>query len=418
MRTKNNKGNLDRRTFLKVGGGLAVTSILGFPKVLRSKEPPKVKIGGVWPITGVMATGGNACRAGAQIAIEEINQAGGIKDFDGAKLELYVGDAQSKPDVGMAEEERLIQMGMDAMMGCWSSDITFAATQVAAKYGVPHLVDMAISPEITQRGFTNIFKLPSTPDRNAEVAVTNLTKLSEIKGVKPKTGVIFAVDTLFGQNVAKATQKHASKIMDILDNIRYPSGTKDLYAELTKIKAMKPDILFVCNYLPDGVLMTRQMKTLNFDVLAIWGMYSPAHCVPEFIENLVKLSEYQWETIEAANFKLKRYSDVSEKYKKIMRHSIPIDAAFSYTMIYVLADAIGRAKSTKKENVIEVLKKTNFKDHIMAGESILFDKTGQCINDFNVSQQILDGQFQNILPERYQTAKPVFPVPKWSERSL
>jgi branched-chain amino acid transport system substrate-binding protein len=415
---KTNGKSLDRRTFLKVSGGLAAASVLGFPNILRGKEPTAVKIGGVWPITGVMASGGNACKTGAQIAIEEINQAGGIKSLDGAKLELLIGDAQSKPDVGMAEEERLIQRGVDVTMGCWDSGTTFAVTQVAAKYGMPHLVDMAVSPEITERGFTNIFKLAGTPESSAQACVRDLKKLMEVTGVKPKTGVILAVNTLFGQNEAKFFHKHLPKIIDIMDNIRYPAGTNDLTAELTKIKAMKPDMFFPCNYLPDGILMTRQMKTLNFDCIAVWGMYSPAHCVPEFMENLGKLAEYSWNTIESADYKLKRYWDVSTKYKKIMRHNLPMDAAFSYTMVYVLADALERAKSTKRDKLLEALRKTYFKDHIMAGGPVLFDKTGQCMNDYNVAQQILKGEFQNIYPEKYQTMKPVFPIPKWSERAL
>ena len=101
-----------------------------------------------------------------------------------------------------------------------------------------------------------------------------------------------------------------------------------------------------------------------------------------------------------------------------MRHNLPMDAAFSYTMVYVLADALERAKSTKRDKLLEALRKTYFKDHIMAGGPVLFDKTGQCMNDYNVAQQILKGEFQNIYPEKYQTMKPVFPIPKWSERAL
>src|SRR4030042_193053 len=166
------KRKIDRRTFLKQTGAVGIGLVsMGFPNVLRGAQPTPIKIGGLWPITGILAAGGSSCMNGAKVGIAEINEAGGIKALGGAKLELLVADVQSKPEVGMAETERLIREEVSMLIGSWGTDITLAATQVSAKYGIPHLVDAAVSPEITQRGFKHIFKLMGAPDSSARAAL-------------------------------------------------------------------------------------------------------------------------------------------------------------------------------------------------------------------------------------------------------
>src|SRR5262245_21682406 len=98
-----------RRTFL--GGTAAATAVLSFPAVLRA-QAPTVKLGLIHPVTGPLAEDGQACRVGAQLAVEHINAAGGIKSMGGAKLEDLLGDTQSKPDVARAGAERLSHAGV------------------------------------------------------------------------------------------------------------------------------------------------------------------------------------------------------------------------------------------------------------------------------------------------------------------
>src|SRR5499426_2797663 len=114
----------DRRKFLKVTGAAAgAAALAGFPAVLRA-QAPAFKIGVVHPVTGPLAEPGQACRLGAQMAAEAINAAGGVKALGGAKLELLLGDTQSKPDVGRAEAERVVNQGALLLMGSFDSGST------------------------------------------------------------------------------------------------------------------------------------------------------------------------------------------------------------------------------------------------------------------------------------------------------
>ena len=107
------------------------------------------KIGVVHPITGPLAEPGQACRLGAQMAADAINAAGGIKSLGGAKLELVLGDTQTKPDVGRTEAERVINQGAQMLMGSFDSGSTAAMVPVAQQRRVPFLVDIAAADPIT-----------------------------------------------------------------------------------------------------------------------------------------------------------------------------------------------------------------------------------------------------------------------------
>ena len=142
------RARLHRRTFLKGAGAAAGAATLGFPLPLRA-QAATVKIGCVHPITGPLAEPGQACRLGAQMAVDAINAAGGIKSLGGAKLELILGDTQTKPDVGRTEAERVINQGAQMLMGSFDSGSTAAMVPVAQQWRVPFLVDIAAADPIT-----------------------------------------------------------------------------------------------------------------------------------------------------------------------------------------------------------------------------------------------------------------------------
>jgi len=103
MTPRRRPGSTDRRTFLKTAGAVAGTAVAaGFPAVLRA-QAPTVKIGTLHCVTGPLAEPGQACRVGAQMAADAINAAGGIKSMGGARIELLLGDTQTKAEVARAE---------------------------------------------------------------------------------------------------------------------------------------------------------------------------------------------------------------------------------------------------------------------------------------------------------------------------
>src|SRR5437867_11864308 len=109
---------VSRRTFLMTTVGGIV--LAGSPLPLRA-QPKTVKIGAIHPVTGPLAEVGQLQRTSAQIAVDTINGVGGIKSMNGAKLELLLGDTESKADVARTVAERLINEGTVMIMGGFHS---------------------------------------------------------------------------------------------------------------------------------------------------------------------------------------------------------------------------------------------------------------------------------------------------------
>src|SRR6266540_5435684 len=114
---------VSRRAVLRRASIVAGVATMGFPLPLRA-QAKTIKVGIVHTVTGPLAEPGQACRLGAQMATDAINAAGGIKSMGGARLELLLGDTQSKPDVARAEAERVINEGAQVLMGTFSSGDT------------------------------------------------------------------------------------------------------------------------------------------------------------------------------------------------------------------------------------------------------------------------------------------------------
>ena len=123
-----------RRTVLT--GAAATSAVLAMPGLVRA-QAPQIKIGILQPVTGTLAQDGEYGRLGAEIALNEINAAGGIKSMGGAKLEMVFGDARSNPEGGTAEVERMQSEGVAAIVGGFASPICLAASQAASRYDIP-----------------------------------------------------------------------------------------------------------------------------------------------------------------------------------------------------------------------------------------------------------------------------------------
>ena len=121
---------------------------------------PTIKIGNIIPLSGPSASVGQQGKMPREMAIDEINAAGGIKSLGGAKLEMLYADSESKPEKGVSEAERLINTEkVNVLTGCWNSAVTYPTTAVAERYGVPFIVPVSVSDKITEQGFKNVFRI-------------------------------------------------------------------------------------------------------------------------------------------------------------------------------------------------------------------------------------------------------------------
>src|SRR6516162_3593664 len=130
---------------------------------------------------------GQQGRLGATIAIEEINAAGGIKALGGAKIEPLLGDAQSTPEGGNAEVEKMNSADVAAIVGGYASSICLTASQTAARYDLPYVVDVGVADNIVTRGLKNTFRFGPGFGVIAKTALDNLVTINDQAGKPAKT---------------------------------------------------------------------------------------------------------------------------------------------------------------------------------------------------------------------------------------
>src|SRR5262252_3853728 len=162
-----------------------------------------VKLGVLHPVSGALSYSGQQGRLGATIAIEEINAAGGIKALGGAKIEPTLGDAQSTPEGGNAEVEKMNSAGVAAVVGGYASSICLTASQTAARYDLPYVVDVGVADNIVTRGLKNTFRFGPGFGVIAKTALDNLVTINDQAGKPAKTVMIVHEDSLFGSGLAK-----------------------------------------------------------------------------------------------------------------------------------------------------------------------------------------------------------------------
>lgn len=342
----------------------------------------------------------------------------------GAKLELLLGDSQTSAEVGRSEADRLIKEGAKVIVGAFESGTGMAIATLCEQRGVPFLCDVATLDDITQKGYKYTFRIFPTSTTFAKRMMEFLKTILEGKKVSPKRAVVSYVGDAFGKTQAALFIKEfkASNLgMEIVEEISYPLGVPDLSAEVAKIKAAKPDILFPICRPGDSTLLTRELFKQRVELMGIVSPGSPGWYEPSVIKDLDKLIYYVMDNVPWVNPESPVYKAANELFLKNYNAYLETNNGYAYTGILVVADALERAKSTDPDKIVEAFKKTEFKDHPMVGEAIKFAPNGDNVNATTAMIQILPDpdplkRTKVVLPKKFAQAPYVFPAPQLWER--
>jgi branched-chain amino acid transport system substrate-binding protein len=391
----------------------AAGAVFGAPAVLRAQNAAQnaVKIGLVHPVTGPLAYSGTQCRAGALVAIEEINAAGGIKSMAGARLEALLADAQSKPDVGAAEVDKLAEAGVAAIVGPFASGIAMATTQAAAKYNLAHVVDVGVADGITQRGLTNTFRFAPGQSKITATAIDNLVQINEAAGKPCKTVLIVHEDSAFGSGLAKTMNEELPKRgFQILETIPHPTPQRDFTNVALRIRQAKPDIVIPANYYNEYVLFARTLLQQRAMPKAIYSVLGGAASNVKFVREYNDAAQH----IMDCNHWYDPRKPASQAFaKKLAAQNIDLtyEVMLAYCSTLLVADALEQAKSADRAKVIEALTASNWAGHIMPYGPTRFVK-GENEGAQPVNTQIRGSKIEVIFPKEFASAAPVFPMPK------
>ncbi len=362
------------------------------------------------PLTGSKAKFGEIEKRSYEIALEEINAAGGIK---GKKVKLVFEDSQGKPEISRAIAEKIIDVKKQPVIfGEYSSSCSKAIAAVAEERKVPYLVVTGAADNITQQNYRYVFRM------NPSVSYYTSGLRSFLKEVvKPRTIAIIHESTDFGTKGAEGMVKDAKRIgMKVVLKEKYESGAVDFKPILSKVKSKRPDVIYMVSYVMDAALLMRQIKELRIDAKLFAGG-AAGFAIPEFIENAKDASEYVvTATLWSPMVAYPGAKDFAEKYKSRHGKYPSYHGAEAYSALYVIKDALERAKSWSSEDIRKALKETNI---VTAFGPIKFeDREGYQNQNFmdTLVLQVIDGKHETIWPLKYATRKYVYPIPRWRDR--
>lgn len=394
-----------RRSFIRRSAAAAGT--LAFPLV-GGAQPKAVKVGILHPVTGALAFSGQQCREGALLAIEDINKTG-IRSLGGAKLDVMLGDAQSTPQAGAAEIEKMNEAGCSAVVGAFASAICLATTQAAAKYNLPHVVDVGVADQIVQRGLKNTFRFGPGYATCAQVAVNNLHVLNTVSGRPAKTVMIIHEESLFGTGTANLLARELPGFgFEVKEVVKHANPTRDFNNIVLRMRSVNPDIVIPANYYNEYALLVRTMQQQKVVPKAIFSVLGGAASSYKFLK----------EFPDAANgiIDCNHWFNPKDKRATELRRRVEAKGLFftyevfnTYTAVRLLADAIDKAKSADRAAITAALAASTFSDHFMPYGPTQF-VNGQNTGAQPLMTQVLKGDIRVIVPRDYREAEPVFPL--------
>jgi len=416
---------VNRRTFLR--GAAAVSVGLGaFPAVLRA-QPRTIKVGMVEPLTGPMADVGQDSRLGAQMAVDAINAAGGIKSLGGARIELLVADSQTKVDAARAEAERLINAGAQLLTGAFHSAHVATIAPLAQQRRIPYIIDITAADQPTaniaksvregQQKVQYVYRIfpgSATFGRNA---VRFMTDIFREAGVSPKRVVVLYSNDLFGKTQTESFQiahKTANPGFDIVDVIPYPENAVDLATEVSRARSAKPDIIAPVTRPATAILLLDELVKQRVELMGVVSPGAPGLYETKQIEQLKERIEYVIDITVWPNSRLPQTQRIAAEYvKRSGGRNFDASAAYTYEAVLVIADVLERAGSTDPDALVAAIKKTSFAGGVTTATGpVTFNDVGDNPNASTAAIQILGGRPRVVWPKDAAEQRFVFPRPK------
>ena len=386
--------------------------LLFFTAVLLSavhaRAAETVKVGAVYALTGPGAVGGGDGMRGTELAISELNAAGGLRNHDGAQIELIKGDSQSKPINAVGEAERLINQDKVALiMGAATSNETVPLSQVSEKYGVPHINTIPQQEALTNGSLKWTW---STTLIDSDYVTGILRALEMVHQIDPKLTriAVLCPDNDYGIEMGKQLKLELAKRADfkVTAFIDYGFQAQDLLQPVLKLKASQPDIVIQVGYFRAGILASKAYEQLDFHpvVIGTGGMSGDPKLRPE----IGKLVSWQF-AVTPFSADLAAAQKVGEAFEKKFQQPLTLNSALGYFGTMVAIKALDAAKSSRPEDIADALRKIKVgKDEMITSSDYLeFNENGRNKGRDTTLTQFQGDRLVTVWPPEKANAKPV-----------
>jgi len=243
---------------------LTSTALVATTLAFATSARAEIVIGLMAPLTGPVAAYGEQVKNGAEVAVEEINKAGGIL---GETVVLKLADDAGEPKQGVSAANQLVGDGVRFVVGPVTSGVAIPASDVLAENGVLMVTPTATAPDLTNRGLTTVLRTCGRDDQQAEVAANYV-----LANFKDKKVGIINDKGQYGKGLADAFKKTLNEggVTEVFNDALTP-GDRDFSALTTRLKSENVEVVYFGGYHPEGGLLARQLADLGVKATIIGG---------------------------------------------------------------------------------------------------------------------------------------------------
>ncbi|MFZ7127350.1 MAG: amino acid ABC transporter substrate-binding protein [Desulfobacterales bacterium] len=384
------------------------------------------KVGVITSLSGDLATGGNVTKRGYDLWAQAVNAAGGIEINDKKfKVQLFYGDAQSKPDQGASAAERLAtQEQVDFVLGPYSSGVTLAAAPVLEKYKIPMITGSAESPLIWLQQFYYTFGTIPPVNYTGSSPIETLAALDP----PPKSAMILGSNDTFSKATAEAFRDAAEKAGIEIKKFNIVPAGQDLMSFMSVAKALKPDLVAFGGHDEELINLVKALIQINYTPKALLMHYGVTE--PAFVEALAQNAE---QVFGASVWTEMVHAKGDYLWPDAASYAKDAEAAFKVPADYTQAGstaagiafqaALSQIKAeppldeTERENLVKAIEKLDI--NTFYGR-LKFAEEGQYyhanIGLTPMTVQILKGKPVIVGPKDDAESDPQYPMTPWDQR--
>ncbi len=366
-----------------------------------------ILIGTVQPMSGPYAAFGVKFFQAYSMAVEEINEAGGVR---GLPIKILFEDSQDKLDLAQTAARRLIQKNVVSIIGGRLSGAGLAIAQIAERELIPYLVDHPSADIITRSGFKWTFRLNPASSMNT----VPLREFLKNVATDVKTVALVYENSVYGKGVAEPFKAWLEQNgYQVVVNDVYPPLSLDYRDLLNKVKAANPDLLFLASNIPDSALLLRQGRELDLSPKMISGA-GAGFSINEFYEQANLAAETVFSTGPWSGNPLSpAVKAFTRKFFARYGHQPKEHEAEGYAAVYVITDALRRASALTRAGVREALATTDLTTTFGRVRFENFDGYTNQNNGLRNAQVVLSqwqgNRLVNVWPRQFAEARAIYP---------
>lgn len=327
----------------------------------------EVTFGLIVPLSGANASVGEQSRHAAELAVADINKAGGIKSLGGAKVKLKVADATNDPQAARNAAERVLsQGGISGAFGLDLSPLCTAALPVFIRKHVPLVGSCIADSLVTAENGGYYFQISPKGSAFGEQQVKFLTFLNTKYKMGLTKAAILYVDNPYGQSTEVGIEKFTTAAgLDIVLKSAYPETITDASPLATKVNASGAQVLFLASYIADSEQILSALSAANSRALVIGGgsgfIWPPiGKALGDKVNGIISVSSWNFDAKSIT--KDKDLVDVTTRFQKKYGTFMPEKSGLAYAGIWALARAAEKAKSADSKKVRDALSTIDITD--------------------------------------------------------